>query len=225
MHGGGADSASDGVNQDAGARRLLEQTRLPVGEVGGEEIYREGSGLFRGPIFRNGPDEVAMHHGFFGKGGPLGVAHDAASARIFATGKFAAGGERRLGSAGVSAARGEQIGKVQAARFHFHQKLFGSRVRVGNLLQFEDLGPAETSDDECFHGKSLTGSRSLPSASIMIVEFPIPVAWRILWRRGRGLHRDEVRSEGADGNVRASRVWKGNARWGCARLLPSKFST
>src|ERR1017187_8127123 len=227
LHGGSADSTGDGVNQDAGAGRLLQQTRLPVGEVGGEEIYWESGGLFRGPIFRNGPGEVAMHHGFFREGGPLRVAHDAASARIFTTCKFAAGGERRLGSAGVPAARGEQIGKVQAARFHFHQKLLGRGMRVGNLLQFENLGPAETSDDECFHGESLTvhvpmkGGKWNPasvqresrfpnaaSASIMVVEFPIPVAWRILWRRGRGLHRDKVRFEGADGNVRASRVGK-----------------
>ncbi len=48
----------------------------------------------------------------------------------------------------------------------------------------------------------------------MMVLFPIPVAFGILWRRGRELHLgDWVRFEGEDGNVRASRVWKGNARW------------
>src|ERR1035441_8662546 len=98
------------MNEDAGAGGLGEQTGLPVGEVGGKEIYGESGGLFGGPIFRNGPDQVAMGDGFFGEGGPLGVAHDAASAgvvvRKLAAGEFATGGERRFGSAGVSAARG-----------------------------------------------------------------------------------------------------------------------
>src|SRR5208282_6675659 len=70
--------------------------------------------------------------------------------------EFAAGGERRLGSTGVSTARGEQIGEVQAARLHLHQNLLRGGMRVGNLLQFEDFGTAETSDDEGFHGESLT---------------------------------------------------------------------
>ncbi|HUE53886.1 MAG TPA: hypothetical protein VMO80_16200, partial [Terriglobales bacterium] len=60
--------------------------------------------------------------------------------------------------------------------------------RVGDLLQFENLRPAETSDDESFHAESLTVrwrdtfpqqeavSRSAALASIMMIEFPIPVA-------------------------------------------------
>jgi hypothetical protein len=74
-------------------------------------------------------------------------------------------------------------------------------MRVGDVLQFENFRTAETSDDECFHGESLSvlqrdrrlaglagrgrtalhhrgcgGSRSPVSASIMMVEFPIPAA-------------------------------------------------
>src|SRR5208282_5869927 len=95
----------------------------------------------------------------------------------------------------VSAARREQIGKVQAARLHFHQKLLGCGVRVGNLLQFENFGTAETSDDERVHGESLSvlsrngwgrpalhdrdrvDPRSPVSASIMMIEFPISSTW------------------------------------------------
>ena len=137
-----------------------------------------------------------MSHGSFGESGPLRIAHDAASGvvvRRFAACEFASGGERRLGSAGVSAAGGEQISEVQAARLHVHQNLLGRGMGVGDLLQFENLGTAKTSDDECLHGVSLAGlrrgesSRSPGLASIMKVEFPIPAAWEILWRRGRGL--------------------------------------
>ncbi len=94
-------------------------------------------------------------------------------------------------------------------------------MRVGDLLQFENLGTAETSDDESFHAESLTVlwrdgrpvqpggnarlsisrvdrilaideainvainlagaarkavSETAASASIMMIEFPIPVA-------------------------------------------------
>src|SRR4029077_6100286 len=113
------------------------------------------------PIFRNGPDEVAMRHGFFGEGGPLRVAHHPSPAGFAVAskldaGEFAAGSKRRLGSIGVSAVHGHQIGKVQAARFHFHQNLVRGGMRVGNLLQFENLRTAETSDDEGFHAESLT---------------------------------------------------------------------
>jgi hypothetical protein len=73
--------------------------------------------------------------------------------------------ERRLGRAGVSATGSHQIGKVQPARFHFHQALLGRGMRVGNLLQFENLGTAETGDDECFHGESLAAFGKLVCAS------------------------------------------------------------
>ena len=53
--------------------------------------------------------------------------------------------------------RGHQIGKVQAASFYLHYDLFLRGLRVWNLLQFENLGTAETSDDEGFHAESLTG--------------------------------------------------------------------
>src|ERR1039458_6609044 len=36
LHGGGANSAGDGMNQDAGTGGLVDQTGLPIGEVGGE---------------------------------------------------------------------------------------------------------------------------------------------------------------------------------------------
>src|ERR1700737_3457032 len=45
LHGGGADSTGDSMNQDAGTGSVLEQTGLPVGEVGGKEIYGEGGAL------------------------------------------------------------------------------------------------------------------------------------------------------------------------------------
>src|SRR5208337_5171470 len=83
------------------------------------------------------------------------VTHDAPPSRFLNAGEFAAGRERRLGSAGVSAARGEQIGKVQAARLHLHQKLLRRGMRVGNLLQFENFGTAETGDDQRFHAAIL----------------------------------------------------------------------
>src|SRR5208337_5178314 len=113
-----------GMNQDAGGLvvgfGLTEQTGLPIGEVGGEEIYGEGGGLLGGPIFGDGPDEVAMRHRSFCEGAPLHVAHHAAFSSVvsgkFASGKFASGRERRFGRAGVSAARGQQIGEVQATR-------------------------------------------------------------------------------------------------------------
>src|SRR4029077_4383278 len=165
LHSGGADSAGYGMNEDAGSGGLVvrggEQTGLPVGEVGGKEIYGKRGTLFGSPIFRNGPDEVAMRHGFFGEGGPLRVAHHPSPAGFAVAskldaGEFAAGSKRRLGSIGVSAVHGHQIGKVQAARFHFHQNLFRRGMRVVDLLQFESLGAAETSDDEGFHAESLT---------------------------------------------------------------------
>ena len=102
-----------------------------------------------------------MRHRSFCEGAPLHVAHHAAFSSVvsgkFASGKFASGRERRFGRAGVSAARGQQIGEVQATRLHLHQKLFGCGMGVGDLLQFEHFGAAETGDDECFHGESLTG--------------------------------------------------------------------
>ncbi len=157
-----------------------------------------------------------MRHGFFGEGGPLRVAHDAASAGVvtanFASGEFASGGERRLGSAGVSAARGEQIGKVQAARFDFHQKLLGRGMRVGDLLQFEDFGTAETSDDECFHAESLTAPGAVRGVGFCIYNddrVSDPRGLRDSLAAGaRVAPVSPARSEGADGNVCASRVGK-----------------
>ncbi len=95
LHGGGADSAGDGVNQHARTGGALvradEQAGLPVSEIGGEEIYRKGRALFGGPIFRDGPNEVAMRHGCFRESGPLRVAHHAASSGLGVAGKFVAG--------------------------------------------------------------------------------------------------------------------------------------
>src|SRR6266849_4121112 len=182
LHGCSTDSAGDGVNQDA-RTRVIDQTGLPVGEVGGEEIYGESGGLFGGPIFRDGPDEVAMRHGFFGEGGPLPVAHHAPPGGVvtgkFATGEFAAGDERRLGSAGVSAVRGHQVGKVQATRLHLHQKLLRCGVRGGDARLSTSRRGSIVAINVAINDAGTTrkaASRSPASASIMMTEFPTPVA-------------------------------------------------
>src|SRR5208282_784649 len=215
LNSGGADSASDGVNQNTGTGlvvfRRVQQTGFPVGEIGGEEVYRESSSLLGRPVLRNGPDQVAMGHGFLGESGPLCVAHHTASAGV-ATGEFAAGSERWLGRACVSTARGEQIGKVQATGFHFHQHLLRRGMGIGDLLQFENLGTAETSDDECFHGESLT-------VEIGLVEFACGIYNMDRVSDPHSLSDSlaagtrvapvlQARFEGADGNARASRVGK-----------------
>ena len=189
-----------------------------------------------------------MGDGFLGECGPLRIAHDAASAGgvigYFDAGEFATGNQRRFGSIGVSSFRGHQIGEVQAACFHFHEHLFGRGMRVGDLLQFENVGTAETRDDQSFHGGEFSrievrgevlrqiadgrGRLSLHSdrqslcsslevwltASIMMFEFSdLPLPEGLFGGGGEDWAGFSARSEGAEGNVRASRVWKGNARW------------
>ncbi len=171
---GGADSASDGMNEYASAG-LVEQARFPVGEISGEEIYRESSSLFGGPIFGDGPKQIAIGGGLLCERCPLGVAHDAASGGRFASGEFASGGERRIGSGCVSSLGGHQVGKVQTAGFDVDQNLVGRGMRSRELLDFENFRSAETSDDQGFHGERAfigessrrVGSLSWPSASIM----------------------------------------------------------
>ena len=103
---------------------------------------------------------------------------------------------------------------------------------VGNLLQFENLGAAETSDDECFHAVSLTGREERASRSRGRAGAPGSPPARRGWfaKFGFGIYNEDrvsdprglgnsgggdedrsglaVRSEGSDGNVRASRVGK-----------------
>jgi hypothetical protein len=61
---------------------------------------------------------------------------------------------------------------------------------------------------------------------IIMTELPIPAACEISWRRGRGSRRlDEVRFEGADGNVRASRVGKETLAGSLLRVFSTRTNS
>src|ERR1039458_6432983 len=153
LHGSGANSSSDRMNEDARACWLVDKARFPERKVGGEEIDRKSSALLGCPSRGYRPKQRAIGSGLLGKGSPLRVSHHAAAAGIEA-GKFSPRNQRRLGSARISAARGHQVGEVEASGFHLDQKLIGSGMRLGHCLHFADFRSPKTSDHESQIGRA-----------------------------------------------------------------------
>src|ERR1019366_7368282 len=71
LHGSGADSSSNRMNEDPRACWLVDKARFPEREVGGEEIDREGSALLGRPGSRDGPKQCSIGSGLLSKGSPL----------------------------------------------------------------------------------------------------------------------------------------------------------
>jgi len=82
---------------------------------------------------------------------PLGVAHHAAAGTFFNARKLAAGYERGLGGARISALCRHQIGKVQSTALNPNQGLAGGRRGVRDVAEFKDFGASQAGDDNRFH--------------------------------------------------------------------------
>ena len=156
------------VAADEGVRPSMNRGHagLPVAQVGGEVVYREGGGLFVGPVVGDGPEHVRRRSGFFGEGGPLGVAHDAPTGGFFDAGKFAAGDQGRKRSAWVAAFGGHQVGEVHTASVYSDNRLSGLCDGVGSVLDFEAIETGEAGDDEGFHGGKSSRATTLQKSSL-----------------------------------------------------------
>src|SRR5215467_3027028 len=148
-------TARNSVNQDACAGGFVDQSCLPIGEIGGEEINREGCCLLRSPTLRNWPQERSAGRGLFGECSPLRVAHHALARLPVNTSKLAACDQGWLRRAVISSARGENVCEIQAASLDVDDNLFRTGMGFGRILHFEHFGAAKARNHECFHAASL----------------------------------------------------------------------
>src|SRR5271156_1074307 len=137
--------------------RRFRHTGLPVGEVGSEVVDGEGGGLFVGPMRGNAPQHVRVRGGFFGEGGPLRIAHYAASTIFFGPGELASSDEWRRRRPRIATLRGHKVGKIQTSGGDTNQRLSGLQDRIGSVLNGKPVRPGEAGDHQGFHGESLAG--------------------------------------------------------------------
>src|SRR5580658_3268985 len=110
----------------------------------------------------DGPQHVGVCGGSLGEGGPLGVAHDAASGALAISierdaGKLAAGDERRRWGSWVSALRGHEIGEIQASGGDSDNGLSWFRGGSGAFRTASASGPESAVIIRAFIEESLAG--------------------------------------------------------------------
>jgi len=152
LHGGGCRLRRRRRESGRANRRALvradEQAGFPVSEIGGEENLPERPRpLFGGPIFRDRAKRGCDAHGCFRESGPLRVSPSPRRrvASVLLVNSWPANSRPAVsGGLGVLAyppAHGHQVGKVQAAPLPLSpETCSGVGLRVGDLLQFENIG-------------------------------------------------------------------------------------
>ena len=98
LHGGGAHSAGDRVNQHAALMLVGHIDRLdgvgghsgfPVSEIGGEEVHGKRRRLLRGPSLGLRPEHLALDGDLLGSGAVLRIAHHALAGVLDDAGELA----------------------------------------------------------------------------------------------------------------------------------------
>jgi len=85
----------------------------------------------------------------------LGVAHNALAVTDAGAAEFASGNQRRFGGAGIAAAAGHGVGKIQACGLDADEFFSRAGNGLGNFMDFQNLGTSEAGYYDRLHRKSV----------------------------------------------------------------------
>src|SRR5579864_3295311 len=142
----------------------FEESRCPIREVCREIVHRKCSRLLGIPLVRHGPEQVGSYCGLFGEHRPLGVSHHPAPGRFLNARELASRYKGRLGSAGVPALRGHEIGEIDSSGLNPDEHLSRFGRRRWNITYLQNFGTTQACDDDALHGDEFIRAKAATSA-------------------------------------------------------------